>query len=188
MATGPVVHFDWNPDFKIADDPAAWISVAETLFASASVLWERELGPAYQAIREQAHLPFDLERHAPVAKRLLHRRAFQLLCGYAVENLLKACAVARLRRRGESVIKNGSLRGLNKSHGLLTMCRNEGLTLSKREEILLEQLEAAVRWTARYPVHLTAEGSIRKGSQSTDWDTASGLVKRLVAHCSGPGG
>lgn len=184
MVDTPVVHFDWNPDFKVADDTAAWISVAETLLASASVLWERELEPAYQAIREQAHLPFDLERHAPVAKRLLHRRAFELLCGYAIENLLKACAVARLRRGGESVIKNAALKGLAKHHRLLTMCRDEGLTLSKREAVLLDQLEAAVLWTARYPVSKDAETTIRRGSQSTDSDTVSRLVKRLVAHCS----
>jgi len=183
-----VVYLPSHVDFTAADEPTAWISVAETLFASATVLWEHELAPAYREIREQARRPFDRERHDPVAKRLLHPQAFELLCGYAIENLLKACAVARLRKSGESVIKNAALHKLETKHRLVKMCRDEGFTLSKREEVLLEQLEAAIRWTARYPVHLTAKGTIQRGSQSTDWDTASGLVKRLVAHCSRSGG
>lgn len=182
-----VVYLPSHTDFAVADDPNAWISVAETLFASATVLWEREIEPAYREIREQGRGPFDHARHAPVAKRLLHRRAFALLCGYAIENLLKACTVARLRKSGKSVIKNAALKGLAKHHRLLTMCRDEGLTLSKREEILLEQLETAVSWMARYPVSLTAKTTVQRGAQSTDWDTASRLVKRLVAHCSSLG-
>ena len=185
---GTVVHLGSHRDFKVADDPAAWVSVAETLFASATVLWEREVAPGYQAIPEEAHRPFDLERHAPVAKRLLHRRAFELLCGYAIENLLKACAVARLRKSGESVVKNAALHGLNKRHQLVKMYEDEGFTLSLREKVFLKQAQDAIRWTARYPVNLTAKGTTSLGqAQSTDWDTASGIVKRLVDHCSRTG-
>ncbi len=116
-----------------------WLLKAAELLKSANLLWQQYLDDlaAFQK-GERIEEPF-------IGGTAL------MLYGLAVENLLKA----GLAHQGKAATASGAF-GL-KSHVLLSLGEQLGLSLSTIEAELLERLEAFVSWAGRYPMPLVAQ-------------------------------
>ena len=116
-----------------------WLAKATELLKAARLLWQQFLDDlAVFQKGEQLEEPF-------VGGPAL------MLYGLAVENLLKA----GLAHQGKAVNGNGAF-GL-KSHGLVDLADQLGLSCTPAEIELLEKLETFVLWAGRYPIPLVAQ-------------------------------
>lgn len=129
-----------NKIYKLSCSEAyLWLCKAAELTKSASLLWAQFLD----------------DRHAFQEGRKLEEPFMGgvalMLYGLAIENLLKAGLAARGFAQSSS--GNFSL----KSHLLIELSGQLGLSLSKDEVECLERLEHFIAWAGRYPIPLLAQ-------------------------------
>ena len=155
-------------------EPRYWRSRAEKLFVSARVLW---VAMGDDPRRYGLRSGFDVSHCWPV---------FTMLCGLALELLLKAIAVA----------KGQDPKPHHDSDGLAT---DVGVRLTDQQKELLKVYAAKVRWDGRYPVPKKAEdyanlaelerrvlfdeapSGWRRPNNRLGWDSFEGLWNRVLA-------
>lgn len=144
---------DWNAVHlsnyeSVAFWDVRWISKARDLYESA-----RKLEP--EVIRV-------LENRRAVSRRQTrniqpdhYQGVYFMLLSFAVENLLKAAAIAKesARYREDFRAKRRFPKTLT-DHDLVKLAQRVGLVLKDREEDLLRRLRRSAVWHGRYPVPL----------------------------------
>lgn len=127
--------------------PSEWLGYSEELAEAAEVLWTG----AAESMR--IGLDGDLANGSGIlTKSFPHPLSYLLLIGFALENALKAMAIAA----DPTLINSGSLDKKLKTHDLLDLSNFIGsLTLSDSEKELLSICSNAIPYWSRYPVPLT---------------------------------
>ena len=95
-----------------------------------------------------------------------------MLAGFAIENLCKGHLVPLLDPQEKEAIKAGRLPNKLANHHIADLARSTGITLSEREQDLLDRIEIAVIWRGRYP----SPRSYEKISPFIQWEDD---VKRI---------
>jgi hypothetical protein len=126
---------------KIANSPAQWRRSAQSLRDGASVILDSIRGAAMESAPT---IPIT----ARIATHVGRRSVFLLLAGLAIENLVKGLFV----QRGHVTTTSSQLAGELGGHPIRWRLRRMGISLTPREERLLDRLEAAVSWQGKYPV------------------------------------
>ena len=146
-------------------DPRAWIDVGERLMKASAHLrvpvdayWEH-----FEERFEEGYQPEGRTELPPTDE-------YYMLVGFAAENFLKALLVLRNRRDSELQVEN-SLK-LPLGHGIASLARSLGFSLTEDEEQVLHFLEWKVRWSGRYPVplepsHVGLSGHAKKWIEKT---------------------
>ena len=159
-------------DFELrARDPQTWLSAARQLLSAADTM-----NASLIALSKEHE---DHWREAQVGSL----KAAMLLAGLALENALKALAVAR----GSLSIELGALRlkGPFGDHNLSGMARTLGVFEDEASRDLLRRLTAAVRWAARYPVPKSGaqmpDGGVVLSFLYTDIEATRSLLAEVEA-------
>ncbi len=121
-----------------AKEELYWIYSAGSLWRSALILLEKEKG--------RKHISGIVEPH------LIHVAI--MLCGYALENLIKGALVCT----GKVLDKNGNF--CHASHDLQKLFRKLEFELSEKEIQILNIITYYVLWLGRYPIPKKSEDSI----------------------------
>jgi len=133
--------------FERRNKPVSWLRNAQTLKHAGELLFD-----AYR--EDLANLPSDeppeglenLEMNSPA----------NLLFGLSLESLIKAL---RIRRRLDKQEPGQSIFQGAKGHKLSDLLKGTTVQLTRKEQDLLQRLEAFVLWAGRYPVP-TRENSV----------------------------
>ncbi|WP_139198343.1 hypothetical protein [Syntrophus gentianae] len=116
-----------------------WICKANELIKSADLLWAQFFGDL-KAFKEGS-----IKEEPFIGSTAL------MLYGFAIENLVKAGLAAR----GAATTRKATF--ALKSHQLIELFEQLGLSLSKNDMEYLERLEHFMVWAGRYPIPLTAQ-------------------------------
>lgn len=118
-------------------EPFLWVEKAREMHLAADLLWDNfhTESAKYLNGEEYTYKPFI----GSVA---------MMLYAFTLENLLKACLVAK----GCAIQKNGNF-GL-KGHELEDFANDLSVNLDQEERELLERLEVFLSWAGRYPIPL----------------------------------
>jgi hypothetical protein len=119
-----------------------WIITARELLAAATVLCRQ---------REKAE-----PEVAGVSKAPMESLTFWvelMLCGFAIECLLKALWV----KKGNQIAKDGEYIKVMKTenHDLVALCQKIGFPLNPKEKVILVKLSELARATGRYPIAMS---------------------------------
>jgi len=74
-----------------------------------------------------------------------------MLAGFAIENLCKGYLAGRLSHEERESVKSGALPESLRSHDILGLIQQTGMTLSDTEKNLVKRTREAVVWRGRYP-------------------------------------
>jgi hypothetical protein len=74
-----------------------------------------------------------------------------MLAGFAIENLCKGYLAGRLSHEERKDVQKGFLPKSLKSHDILKLVKQTGMTLAETERYLLNRITEAVLWRGRYP-------------------------------------
>jgi hypothetical protein len=123
-------------------DPAAWQSVAISLYFAASLLWQR-LSPSLKAYEEGQPLTSAQEMD------LRLRGPFAMLAGLSIENMLKGL-----------IVQHGF--EYAKTHNLVDLSKRANIKWKQASgaNALLVRLTTFVEWAGRYPVALSEKKSL----------------------------
>jgi hypothetical protein len=162
---------------RIADHEA-WLQTGRALLKSAERVWARvdqlfaDIGAISAQRREAIRRAISEHQGDPEALQAVFAsvppmmptplpvivelggfgNAYFLLAGYAVENILKAIRVKRLRREQKPVTFGAGDDRLPGRHRYVDMARVELGDVRDEEVVLLKRLELFVTWGGRYPV------------------------------------
>jgi hypothetical protein len=128
-------------------NPELWIRKAKELLAAAGIL-EAYIVRYWSAVRVDKN--GRLDRLSRGKGRHIHG-AYFLLIAYAMEDYFKALLIHKNR---ESLCNRllSDIPEYIKTHDLLQLARNVGMTVTMLEEDLLVRLSRNSIWAARYPV------------------------------------
>ena len=105
-----------------------------------------------------------------------------MLAGFAIENLCKGYLVGRLSPEQQKAVQAGVLPKFLKSHNILKLVEQTGMTLSDTQKYLLNRIGDAVSWRGRYP-SATSHESIRPFAQiGSDIRHIKTLLQKLRRH------
>lgn len=123
--------------------PASWLEYAEELETAAEALWEViDTGLILQTETQ-------IDGSLIIKKTTIHSRAYILLAGFALENVLKGLIIAN----NPSLITSGSLDESIKNHKLTELANKiNSVTLSREERNILEICQDAIPYWGRYPI------------------------------------
>lgn len=190
---------DWDEVFvRDARKPVAWRLSADQLRRVAIETWgrsrealEQQLEWAKKVIEEEGEqalsgkLSPDRARQALDAQ--LHNIAF-MLAGFAVENLAKGILISR---DPSLVDESEGIASRLRTHDLQSLVSKCLGSLSRRENVVLEEVATLTRWRGRYPVPLASEAfrnhkkRVRKRGRTTgqdkegDWRVLGEIYRRL---------
>ena len=145
---------------KVANLPIAWRLTAESLLRAARVLvpmMEEDSRAAFDPATEHPEHPV-----GPV---------YMMLAGFAVENLTKALII---EKDASPVTKGGAL-VLLKTHDLIDLLDQAGLTLSEEAWYLAERLEAFL-WAGRYATATNVEAQLPRTHPQGGWGSLTHIV------------
>jgi hypothetical protein len=100
--------------------------------------------------------------NAPSKHNLINQH--MMLAGFAIENLCKGYLAGRLTHQQRKAVQAGELPKSLKSHNILKLVEQTGMTLSDNQKYLLNRIADAVSWRGRYP-SATSHESIRPFAQ-----------------------
>ena len=117
---------------------------------------------------------------APSKHNLINQH--MMLAGFAIENLSKGYLASRLSHEEQKAVQAGVLPKFLKSHNLLKLVEQTGMTLSDTQKYLLNRIGDAVSWRGRYP-SATSHESIRPFAQvGSDIRHIKTLLQKLRRH------
>lgn len=105
-------------------------------------------------------------------------RVYLLLCGLAMENLIKGLLI----KRDSTLISEGKLRRAAKNHNLIHLFNEAKINLSVDERELLERLTKYVVWKGRYGIPAECNDLKNEGLhcfRSSDVLHIKDMVKRI---------
>jgi hypothetical protein len=158
---------------KAAEQPRSWFNVGDSLLASARLIWETSIAPAYPP----GEFTDSTSRVA-----FLHIRAFYLLAGFSAENYIKGVHVVRMRVVGKKpfAATKGklALKYLNSTHKLVMPARQADLAITADQESLLRRLEDAIQSAGRYPFPVGPRDSIGIDRlDALDWQVLESVAR-----------
>jgi hypothetical protein len=117
---------------------------------------------------------------APSKHNLINQHL--MLAGFAIENLCKGYLAGRLSHEQQKAVRAGVLPKFLKSHNILKLIEQTGMTMSDNQKYLLDRIADAVSWRGRYP-SATSHGSIRPFAQiGSDIRHIKTLLQKLRRH------
>ena len=174
----------------------AWFHTGDELIAAADILephvkrfWD-DVRSLFLAVDQPSdapskHQPSDApSKHqttdAPSKHNLINQH--MMLAGFAIENLCKGYLVGRLSPEQQKAAQGGVLPKFLKSHNILKLVEQTGMTLSDTQKYLLSRIADAVSWRGRYP-SATSHESIRPFAQvGSDIRHIKTLLRKLRRH------
>ena len=159
-------HFA-NKKYKMAcDEPYLWLAKSQETRRAADILWNQFVSEIQASFDEICDIKPEIGSVA------------MMLYGLTIENLLKAGLVVK----GVGVKPNGNF-GL-KSHELLSLSKELGLSFSPDEREFVERLQIFVEWAGRYPIPLYKEGlyprELQNGGGGALYGVSTGDGKRVI--------
>ncbi|MGH0328232.1 hypothetical protein [Sinorhizobium meliloti] len=147
-------------------NPQRWLLVADNLHVQATEGWNRFGGGRIAMVDGQARLVGEWDD--------VNRTVF-LLCGFALENVLKAYLVFE----NPNWISNGKLARELRSHHLGQLAQRSALVPSSAgSPEILERFEAGLESWARYPCGLSVFDTEPEGVLSAnDWHAYAALMR-----------
>ena len=168
----------------------AWFETADQLIA-AMVLLEPHVQRFWDDVRSLVFVADQASdapaKHqtsdAPSKHSLINQH--MMLAGFAIENLSKGYLASRLSHEEQKAVQAGVLPKFLKSHNLLKLVEQTGMTLSDTQKYLLNRIGDAVSWRGRYP-SATSHESIRPFAQvGSDIRHIKTLLQKLRRHVRG---
>jgi hypothetical protein len=101
--------------------------------------------------------PSDDERREIFEEAFAYNPRHVMLAGYAIENLLKGLLVAVQPERWVFEHRDKLLSWPSGGHDLVQLAKEASVSLTEKEEQLLDRIEVYVLWAGRYPVALNAQ-------------------------------
>ena len=150
--------------FAIAASPPEWAGYADELKAAADLLW----------CQQGDSLVVSSDVYTNVSRRPLISRAYILLAGFALENILKGLIVAH----NPIHVRGGKLSKQLRSHRLSGLAVQAHLQLTRAEAHFCDLVEEALVYWARYPIPLSADDMRLEQAAS---ETHHRAFKRLFA-------
>lgn len=138
--------------FVFAASPPEWAGYADELKAAADLLW----------CQQGDSLVVSSDGHTKISRRPLISRAYILLAGFALENLLRGLIVAH----DPIHVRGGKLSKQLRSHRLSGLAVQARLQLTRAEAHFCDLAEEALVYWARYPIPLRAEDLRREQAAS----------------------
>jgi hypothetical protein len=150
-----------------------WFTTGGDLLVSARVLWKK-IEPVTQAktLDEAARFNDEFRLAAP----------FLLLCGLALENLLKALIVKQVFARQDGQPDPSAptiLPDYLKTHNLCELANRAAFTPSDRERRTLIRLTHYVEWAGRYPIPRKRQPTLKRFIGVRDLADVESLAARL---------
>jgi hypothetical protein len=165
----------------------AWFRTADELIAAMDLLeplverfWEDVRSVAFAVDMTSAVPSKHQKSDAPSKHNLINQH--MMLAGFAIENLCKGYLAGRLNHEERESVKGGALPESLKSHHLLGLVQQTGMTLSDTEKDLVKRIREAVVWRGRYPSASSHRG-IRPFAQiGSDIRHIKTLLQKLRRH------
>jgi hypothetical protein len=140
----------------------AWFRTADELIAAMDPL-EPHVERFWDDVRSQVLVvdktsdapPKHQTSDAPSKHNLINQH--MMLAGFAIENLCKGYLTSRLSHEEREDVQAGVLPKSLKSHDILNLVEQTGMTLSDTERFLLRRIKDAVLWRGRYPSAISHE-------------------------------
>jgi hypothetical protein len=123
----------------------AWFHTANKLIAAMKLL-----EPHIESYWESANARFLGQDSEPEPEHSL-TDVYMMLAGFAIENLCKAYLVDRLSPDDRNAVGAGTLPKSLRNHNTLELIELSGMTLSKTEKFVIDQIDQAIWWRGRYP-------------------------------------
>ncbi len=166
-------HIDPSPEQQwdhLAAEPLAWHESAWVLKDCATIIGKLFVADLMSKTPPEGKTTIGLQ---PIS----FGPVFQMLAGYALEDLLKAIIVAR----DPGIVKDkGQWDKFTSGHNLVAMCKIAGIPLEEPSRGFLDRLTEAMKWVGRYPVSRRRDEMKRsKHSKSTDLDSFLRFYDRL---------
>jgi hypothetical protein len=174
----------------------AWFHIANELIAAADLLephverfWN-DVRSLFLAVDQTSDAPSKhqtsgaLSKHETSDASSKHNLINQhmMLAGFAIENLCKGYLVGRLSDEEQKAVQVGVLPKFLKSHNILKLVEQTGMTLADTQKYLLNRIADAVSWRGRYP-SATSHESIRPFAQiGSDIRHIKTLLQKLRRH------
>jgi hypothetical protein len=144
--------------FKAAQRPNAWLDSAKRLSAAAELILKDQVSqevPYFRAYEEATHKALaiactapDRAGHAAIECDPPNYLPGQLLYAFAMENVLKGLAVAKV----PELVGELKLDRQIKSHDLIRLAKRASFEVAVQEVPVLEALSQIAEWAGRYPV------------------------------------
>ena len=136
--------------------PDAWLNYADELMESAELLWaQKDEGLRLEAESAEQESQTGITITPQPRKISSISRAYILLAGFALENVIKGLLVAQ----NPAHINQGRLSSDLRSHDLLGLASKvEGLSFSKKEQRVCQIVKDAIPYWGRYPIPLEYNG------------------------------
>jgi hypothetical protein len=126
----------------LAAEPMAWHESAWVLKDCAKIIGERFVADLLSKTPPEGKTTIGLP---PIA----YGPVFQMLAGYALEDLLKAILIAH----DPGIVKDERRwEKFTSGHNLAAMCDIAGINLEEPQRRFLDRLTDAIKWVGRYPV------------------------------------
>ncbi len=149
--------FDTQTFFVESSEPENWLKMAVALQHAASNLdWTKPRDP------------FSDWRYLPI---------YRMLMAFSIENLLKGILIVE----GHEAIAGDKLSNRLSNHGLRQYADGvTGVTITKPEECLLDELQHYLMWAGRYPMPKRPAFAIQIRHSKAQHDAELALGKRLA--------
>jgi hypothetical protein len=163
---------DTNSYELIGRDPHTWLFHATQLKRAADAI-KVEIDKAFAA----SNYPYG---RVPIQDLYLFYSYF-LLAGLSLENLAKGILIGR----NPNIVSNGKLNlkmlaGSSNGHHLPNLAGQVGILLSEEERNILPRLKECIVW-GKYPIHLTASGTIHQSFSYSDFAVIDELFEKFSA-------
>jgi hypothetical protein len=149
-------EFDPKTFFVESSEPENWLSMAIALQHAASNLdWTKQRD-------------FSDWRYIPI---------YRMLMAFSIENLLKGILIVE----GHEAIEGDRLSHRLKNHGLRQYAdKLSGVTITKSEKSLLDELQHYLMWAGRYPMPTKAASAIQIRHSKAQRDAELALGQKLA--------
>jgi hypothetical protein len=173
----------------LVSDPWRWIHSSQALFSTAQSL-EPRIHSFWRSLSD--HFSFNkTPMPRDTNQAIEHQSVYLTLMAYSLENLLKAHLVERDRSSiAAEVLRTGALPRPLKTHDLVALAADCGLSLNDSEAALIRRLTRHAKWIDRYPfatsVHENYNLTIPSvSSGETGWSSKHvGMIKQLITSIS----
>lgn len=179
--------------YRAAQNPVGWLISAERLRDAAEVILKAEVVkeiPYFRAHDEATQEALSIactgsnkSGHAEIKCDPPNYPPAQLLYAYAIENLLKGLIVAN----DASAVDENSISKRLKSHDLLTLATDAGVTVHVEEQPILAALSDLSVWAGRYPVASRKEDYFGKENPHAmlDYGSRNVIMRRFFDRLHG---
>jgi hypothetical protein len=173
-------------------DHNQWRAASDAHRKAAELIWPIADSGASQLAQHAAHVQSSVGRRrapgVPMALVLLVEfgaacGSYLLNAGLAIETLLKAVRVKRLRIEKKPIAFGGGPDQLPKRHEYVRLAEHELGSLSTGELEILERLGIYVTWAGRYPMALeppSLKDLQRRGCSPADRNKVEALYRRIL--------